>query len=113
MIERRCFFTDDGIEVRAVTEAEMREVDRIAIEETGPNLFQMMENAGRNLATLVIERLGAGWKSARAARLARRHPGRHPRLQPRGRAARRLRGAHRMGERREGAHPGARPSVGA
>jgi NAD(P)H-hydrate epimerase len=44
------FFTDSGVEVPAVTTEQMREVDRIAIEETGPNLFQMMENAGRNLA---------------------------------------------------------------
>ena len=36
----------------------MREVDRIAVEETGPNLYQMMENAGRNLATLAFELLG-------------------------------------------------------
>src|SRR5215472_393875 len=67
---RETFITNAGVVVPAVTEAEMREVDRIAIEETGPNLFQMMENAGRNLATLVIERLGAGWKSARVAVLA-------------------------------------------
>jgi NAD(P)H-hydrate epimerase len=33
----------------------MIEVDRIAVEETGPNLFQMMENAGRNLALTVID----------------------------------------------------------
>ena len=39
------FFTETGIEVPAVTEEQMREVNRIAIEETGPNLFQMMENA--------------------------------------------------------------------
>src|SRR6516164_342406 len=37
-------------EVPAVNAAQMREVHRIAMEETGPNLFQMMENAGRNLA---------------------------------------------------------------
>ncbi len=46
------FVTDTGIEVPSVTEGEMREVDRIAIKETGPNLYQMMENAGRNLAHL-------------------------------------------------------------
>lgn len=49
-------FTDpDGTEVPAVTEAEMREVDRVAIEETGPNLFQMMENAGRSLALTALD----------------------------------------------------------
>ena len=40
------FFTPDGIEVPAVTTDQMREIDRIAIEETGPNLLQMMEDAG-------------------------------------------------------------------
>lgn len=60
----RRFFTDRGIEVPAVTADQMREVDRIAMEETGPNLFQMMENAGRNLALLAIEVLGTGWEKA-------------------------------------------------
>ncbi|NBC28794.1 MAG: NAD(P)H-hydrate epimerase [Spirochaetes bacterium] len=35
----------------------MREIDRIAMEETGPNIYQMMENAGRNLAELSLEML--------------------------------------------------------
>jgi hypothetical protein len=35
----------------------MREVDRVAIEETGPNLFQRMENAGRGLAVTALEML--------------------------------------------------------
>src|SRR5215470_17265105 len=52
------FLAENGVEVPAVTTAQMREVDRIAIEETGPNLFQMMENAGRNLAELAIELVG-------------------------------------------------------
>lgn len=52
------FRTTDGVSVPAVTEAEMAEVDRIAIEETGPNLFQMMENAGRNLALTAADLLG-------------------------------------------------------
>jgi hypothetical protein len=42
----------------------MREVDRIAIEETGPNLYQMMENAGRNLALCAIDILGTDWSKA-------------------------------------------------
>ena len=46
----RRFFTETGIEVPAVAADQMREIDRIAMEETGPNLFQMMENAGSNLA---------------------------------------------------------------
>jgi NAD(P)H-hydrate epimerase len=52
------FMTENGVEVPAVTAAQMREVDRIAVEETGPNLFQMMENAGRNLAELSMELVG-------------------------------------------------------
>ena len=58
------FVTETGIEVPAVTASEMREVDSIAMEETGPNLFQMMENAGRNLALLAIELLGSKWERA-------------------------------------------------
>jgi NAD(P)H-hydrate epimerase len=50
----------------------MREVDRIAVEETGPALLQMMENAGANLASLAIERLGPGWRKARVLVLAGR-----------------------------------------
>jgi NAD(P)H-hydrate epimerase len=58
------FLTRAGVEVQAVTADEMREVDRIAIEETGPNLYQMMENAGRNLAAVTIRRLGPEWRTA-------------------------------------------------
>jgi NAD(P)H-hydrate epimerase len=67
---KRRFVTDSGIEVPAVTADQMREVDRIAMDETGPNLFQMMENAGRNLALLAIEVLGHGWEKARIITLA-------------------------------------------
>jgi len=49
------FRTEDGILVPSVTAEQMRQVDRIAVEETGPTLFQMMENAGRNLAALALE----------------------------------------------------------
>ncbi|MFV1962264.1 MAG: NAD(P)H-hydrate epimerase [Acidimicrobiia bacterium] len=56
------FATSAGIEVPAVTADQMREVDRIAIEETGPNLYQMMENAGRNLAAMTIRFLGPDWR---------------------------------------------------
>lgn len=53
-----CTFLDDrGRVVPAVDASEMLEVDRIAIEETGPNLFQMMENAGRSLATEALSML--------------------------------------------------------
>jgi NAD(P)H-hydrate epimerase len=53
------FQTVDGIVVPAVTAAQMREVDCVAVEETGRNLFQMMENAGRSLAETAIAMLGA------------------------------------------------------
>ena len=51
------FTTIHGSAVPAVGAAGMKELDRVAIEETGPNLFQMMENAGRNLAESALERL--------------------------------------------------------
>lgn len=63
------FLTNAGIEVPAVT-ARMRELDRIATEETGPNLFQTMENAGRDLALLAIELLGDRWRERRVVVLA-------------------------------------------
>jgi NAD(P)H-hydrate epimerase len=42
----------------AVTADEMREVDRLMVEEYGVQIEQMMENAGRSLANLVREILG-------------------------------------------------------
>jgi len=51
------FTTVDGIKIPAVTTEQMIEIDRIAIEETGPNLYQMMENAGRNLALTIIDKI--------------------------------------------------------
>lgn len=56
------FITERGTIIPAVTAEQMIEIDRITINETGPNLFQMMENAGRNLAELTIKVLGEGWK---------------------------------------------------
>jgi NAD(P)H-hydrate epimerase len=44
------FRTPAGRDVPAVTAAEMREVDRVAVDEVGLQLLQMMENAGRALA---------------------------------------------------------------
>ncbi len=64
------FSTPSGVEVPAVTTDQMREIDRIAMEETGPNLFQMMENAGRNLAEMAMECLGANWREAKIVVLA-------------------------------------------
>jgi len=48
----------------------MREVDRIAVEETGPTLLQMMENAGRSLAALAMHLLGDRWSRSRIVALA-------------------------------------------
>jgi NAD(P)H-hydrate epimerase len=44
------FNTSRGERIPALDEAEMREVDRIAVEEFQLGILQMMENAGRNLA---------------------------------------------------------------
>ncbi len=55
------FLTETGVTVPAVNAEQMREIDRLATDELGPNLFQMMENAGRSLALTVIDRLGADW----------------------------------------------------
>jgi len=49
------FVTEEGIEVPAVTAEQMREIDRIAEEEFGLTVLQMMENAGRTLALHVME----------------------------------------------------------
>ena len=64
------FFTDTGFKVPAVTTEQMIEVDRVATEETGPNLFQMMENAGRNLALQAIAFLGDRWQQSTVVVLA-------------------------------------------
>lgn len=47
-----------GNEVPPVTRAQMVEVDRIMVDELGITLVQMMENAGRALATLARTMLG-------------------------------------------------------
>jgi NAD(P)H-hydrate epimerase len=52
------FRTEGGILVPAVTAEQMREVDRIAVEEFGLGILQMMENAGRNLGQNVLDMLG-------------------------------------------------------
>jgi NAD(P)H-hydrate epimerase len=51
------FRTEDGAIVPAVTAEQMREVDRIAVEEFGLGILHMMENAGRNLAENVQDLL--------------------------------------------------------
>lgn len=64
------WFTDTGCPVPSVTADQMRELDRIAVEDTGPLLLQMMENAGRNLALLALEHLGAQWRDRTVVVLA-------------------------------------------
>lgn len=51
------FQTEEGLAVPAVTAAQMREVDRIAVEDFGLGILQMMENAGRNLAQHAMDML--------------------------------------------------------
>ena len=53
------FTTTSGLLVPGVTEDQMREIDRIAVEEFGLGIVQMMENAGRSLALNVIDILGS------------------------------------------------------
>ena len=62
---RSYFHTTDGRPVPAVTVEEMREIDRIAVDRSGPTLLQMMEHAGMELAELAVETLGLGWRSSR------------------------------------------------
>ncbi len=64
------FVTENGMEVPAINAEQMIQVDRIAMEETGPNLFQMMENAGRNLAELVLQIYSRKWEKAQVVVLA-------------------------------------------
>lgn len=52
------FQTEEGRPVPAVTAAQMREVDRIAMEVFQLGILQMMENAGRNLAQNVLDMTG-------------------------------------------------------
>jgi NAD(P)H-hydrate epimerase len=54
------FVTASGRRVPAVDAEGMREVDRVAVEEVGLALLQMMENAGRTLAANAREMAGEG-----------------------------------------------------
>jgi NAD(P)H-hydrate epimerase len=51
------FLTGSGLEVPAVTREQMRAIDARATNGDGPSLLQMMENAGRSLATLALREL--------------------------------------------------------
>ena len=46
----------DRMDVPHLTAAQMREVDRLMIQEYGIKLLEMMENAGRNLAHVARDR---------------------------------------------------------
>lgn len=70
MLTLTAFRTTTGLLIPAITTEQMREVDRVAINEVGPNLYQMMENAGRSLATLCAEALGDAWTQAPVVVLA-------------------------------------------
>jgi NAD(P)H-hydrate epimerase len=62
------FLTPGGVLLPAVTAEQMREVDRIAEEEFGLGVLQMMENAGRNLAGNVLGMLEDGEARPRGRR---------------------------------------------
>jgi NAD(P)H-hydrate epimerase len=53
-MDASAFVTPDDRPVTAVTSAEMRDVDRVAVEEIGLNLPRMMEHAGHGLADAVL-----------------------------------------------------------
>lgn len=57
LLEPMIFQTEEGLPVPAVTEEQMREVDRVAMQEFGLGVLQMMENAGRILARHVMDML--------------------------------------------------------
>jgi len=54
-MNEEAFRTDDGVPVPAVTAEEMRAIDRVAVEDVGLGLLQMMENAGRTLAHRALD----------------------------------------------------------
>ena len=53
------FKIKNGQIIPSVTEDQMREVDRIAMDDFRLGVLQMMENAGRNLALNVMDMLGS------------------------------------------------------
>jgi NAD(P)H-hydrate epimerase len=55
-VSENVFSSFDGARVPTVTMDQMREVDRIMVEDLRIELMQMMENAGRNLARLALHR---------------------------------------------------------
>jgi NAD(P)H-hydrate epimerase len=57
-------------EIPAVSAIEMREIQRVAQEEYGVDILQIMENAGRAIATLALEMLGGRGRNQRVIVLA-------------------------------------------
>lgn len=64
--------TIEAADVPAVTRAQMREIDRLMVEEFGIEIVQMMENAGLQLARLVQHLLGGALAGQRVLVLAGR-----------------------------------------
>lgn len=57
-------------EVPAVSAAQMREIQRIAQEDCGLDILQIIENAGRSIATLALAMLGGRGRGQRIVVLA-------------------------------------------
>ncbi|HZD04213.1 MAG TPA: hypothetical protein VE173_04825 [Longimicrobiales bacterium] len=64
---RAGFGLSTGETVPAATAREMGQIDRVAVEETGASLLQMMEHAGRSLAEVVISALDGAASGGRVA----------------------------------------------
>ncbi|MFA7248380.1 MAG: NAD(P)H-hydrate epimerase [Dehalococcoidia bacterium] len=64
--QRMQFSAPSGERVPAVSVAEMREIDRIATEDTGPSPLQTLEIAGQQAALAAIDLLGPRWRDGRA-----------------------------------------------
>jgi NAD(P)H-hydrate epimerase len=61
----------DGLDrVPVVTASQMREVDRLMVDEAGITLTQMMENAGRALARVAVQEAGGSARRLRVVVLA-------------------------------------------
>ena len=54
-----------GAYIPTVTASQMAEVDRLAVEEFGIDVLQMMEHAGSHIAELVRAELGADLRERR------------------------------------------------
>ncbi|MCU0228473.1 MAG: NAD(P)H-hydrate epimerase [Bryobacterales bacterium] len=67
---RLAFETIHGISVPAVTAARMQEICRVACQDAGLLCPQVVENAGRSLASTAIRMLGSHWMESRILVLA-------------------------------------------